>query len=127
MYGVCMKLIRLAAAIIMLPLAAPAYAGFFDSSSDLTEACRATQQANPSLVEAGMVVACIGYMNGFWHGYLMAERSNAKTKEICFVKGNSPHQFAAIFVSWMGRNPKRWHEPVYITVQASLKDALPCR
>jgi hypothetical protein len=101
--------------------------GFFDNAADLARACKAATLDEPdSLMRAGEAVACLGYVNGFWHGYHARSEGVRETGKICWPKGVSPKQMAAIYVRWMHQNPQHWHEGPFEPMHRALAAAFPC-
>lgn len=125
---------RLAVVSLMLAMTNDAIGGYFDNATELARACKLVgggaqkpQEADGEyVVRVGGEVACLGYINGFWHGYINGVQDAKTTRSICFPKGISPHQMAAVFVQWIEKNPQQWHLGPFGTMSSALEEAFPC-
>lgn len=63
---------------------------------------------------------CLGYMKG-----VMDSLSVSPAKSICLPNVTSG-QMAKVYMKWVGANPERLHESMYLGVLESLVQAFPC-
>jgi hypothetical protein len=71
----------------------------------------------------------LNYLQGFVEGYFAASiAAGGKTTGICFPQSLlTNEQKVAIYIKWMERNPKDWHQPQLFTAVAAFHDAFPCK
>jgi hypothetical protein len=119
---------------MLLGSAHSAQAGLFDNASDLARACKTVpdildlQPEGPPVgpFVAAEAIGCLGYINGFWHGYSARTTEAKSPAAICWPKGVTPRQIAAVFIRWMEANPQNWHLGPYQTMYLALTTAFPC-
>jgi hypothetical protein len=94
------------------------------SAEQFKENCKFVAQTNRKLEDAFRGGVCSGYFMGFLEAY---ELTPPAARAICFPKGVTVFQMAAVYTSWAEKNPAKWHEDRVSTVWVALREAFPCQ
>lgn len=112
--------------IVLLALCPKAEAGFFDSAADLASACEFAGTQGRDVIEVASAVACLGYMNGFWHGYYQGGNGAGASDRICWPTNVTPTQLASVYASFFRTNPDRQGDGLIRLVSEAFESAYPC-
>jgi hypothetical protein len=106
-----------------------------DTGIDLLHQCDDALRmgGGSTTVEIMSGVNCLGYLRGFFDGYVVTEfldqsRNNFSSSPMCLPDGGiSAEQMARIVGKWLTDHPERLNESQKILVMAALVQAFPCK
>jgi len=113
-------IIRSLVLAVILPIAFPASAGYFQSGNDLVKYMKAyekdTEGRATDYTEADRYVA-----------FVVGVTDSLEEIEFCLPERPTVQQVCAVVAKYLNAHPETWDQPAFRLVAAALKQAFPCK